>query len=154
MSDLLPVGAKAPTFTAAASDGQTYRLGELLKTRHVALIFYPGDDTPGCNRQLSAARDEMTQFTARGIQLFGVNPAGLESHERYVKKFGFKFPLLTDPDRAIARAYHALKDDGVGVQRSVYVVRRDGTIAFAQRGAPAVEEIVAAVEAPSAGRAS
>jgi peroxiredoxin len=47
MSDLLPVGAKAPTFTAAASDGQTYRLTDVLKTRHVALVFYPGNDTPG-----------------------------------------------------------------------------------------------------------
>ena len=47
------------------------------------------------------------------------------------------------PDRAIARGYHALKDDGKGIQRSVYVVRRDGKVAFAQRGAPPVDEIVA-----------
>jgi len=45
----------------------------------------------------------------------------------------------------IARAYHALKDDGHGIQRSVYGVKRDGTIAFAQRGAPPVDEIVAAL---------
>jgi len=57
----------------------------------------------------------------------------------------FNFPLLSDPDRAIARAYHALKDDGQGIQRSVYVVQRNGTIAFAQRGAPPPDEIVAAV---------
>ncbi len=96
----------------------------------------------------------MTLFTTRGIQPFGVNPAGLESHARYVKKMNFNFPLLSDPDREIARAYRALKDDGVGIQRSVYVVRRDATIAFAERGAPPVGEIVAAVESPPAGRAS
>jgi peroxiredoxin Q/BCP len=99
-------------------------------------------------------RDEITQFSTRDIQPFGVNPAGLESHERYVNKMSFNFPLLTDPDREIAKSYHAVKDDGVGIQRSVYVIRRDGTIAFAQRGAPPVSEIVAAVEAPRAGRAS
>ncbi len=47
MSELLPVGSKAPAFSAAASDGATYRLAEVLKTRHAALIFYPGNNTPG-----------------------------------------------------------------------------------------------------------
>jgi len=47
MSELLPVGSKAPAFTAAASDGKTYRLTDVLETRHVALIFYPGNNTPG-----------------------------------------------------------------------------------------------------------
>ncbi len=87
----------------------------------------------------------MTQFEQAGIQPFGVNPAGVDSHWKYAEKMQFTFPLLSDPDRAIARAYHALKDDGHGIQRTVYVVARDGTVAFAQRGAPPVPEIVAAV---------
>jgi len=85
----------------------------------------------------------MTKFQQAGIQPFGVNPASVESHASYARKLRFNFPLLSDPERSIARAYHALKDDDKGVQRSVYVVHRDGTIAFAQRGAPAVDEIVA-----------
>ena len=47
MSELLDVGSKAPAFSAAASDGKTYRLADVLKVRHVALVFYPGNDTPG-----------------------------------------------------------------------------------------------------------
>ncbi|HYK83345.1 MAG TPA: redoxin domain-containing protein [Gemmatimonadales bacterium] len=47
MSDLLKLGSKAPAFTAPASDGKTYTLGTLLKTSHVALVFYPGNNTPG-----------------------------------------------------------------------------------------------------------
>jgi thioredoxin-dependent peroxiredoxin len=88
-------------------------------------------------------RDEMSKFEKAGVRPFGVNPAGVASHAGYVEKFHFNFPLLSDPDRAIARAYHALKDDDRGIQRSVYLVRRDGTIGFAQRGAPAVDDIVA-----------
>jgi thioredoxin-dependent peroxiredoxin len=88
-------------------------------------------------------RDEMTKFQKAGIQPFGVNPAAVTSHAAYVKKLRFNFPLLSDPDRAIARAYHALKDDGQGIQRSVYVVKRDGTIGFAERGSPAVDDMVA-----------
>src|SRR5256885_4344181 len=74
----------------------------------------------------------MAKFQRAGIQPFGVNPAGVDAHHTYATKLNFNFPLLSDPDRAIARAYRALKDDGQGIQRSVYVVRRDGTIAFAQ----------------------
>jgi len=97
-------------------------------------------------------RDELAAFTTRGIQPFGVNPAGVESHARYVEKMKFNFPLLSDPERAITRAYHALKDDDTGIQRSVYVVARDGTVAFAARGAPPVEVIVEALDPP--GRAT
>jgi len=88
----------------------------------------------------------MSRFEAAGIQPLGVNPAGLDSHRKYVEKMKFNFPLLSDPDRAIARAYHALKDDGTGIARTVYVVGRDGTVRFAQRGMPPPEEVVAAVE--------
>src|SRR5207248_11749650 len=85
----------------------------------------------------------MAKFQAAAIQPFGVNPAGVESHAGYVRKLGFNFPLLSDPDRAIARAYHALKDDDKGIQRSVYAVSRDGRTASAQPGAPPADETVA-----------
>jgi peroxiredoxin Q/BCP len=91
-------------------------------------------------------RDEIAEYTKRGIQPFGVNPAGVESHAQYVEKMQFNFPLLSDPERAIAAAYRALKDDEMGIQRSVYVVGKDGKIVFAQRGAPSTREIVDAVK--------
>ena len=47
MSGLIGAGAAAPDFTAAASDGRTYRLAELLRESRVLLVFYPGNDTPG-----------------------------------------------------------------------------------------------------------
>ncbi len=79
------------------------------------------------------------------IQPLGVNPASVESHARYAARFAFGFPLLSDADREITRAYGALKWNGLRVQRTVYVVRRDGTIAFAARGAPPPSELIAAV---------
>ena len=47
MSDPLPIGSKAPPFNAPGSDGRTYALAELLKSGPVALVFYPGNNTPG-----------------------------------------------------------------------------------------------------------
>lgn len=90
-------------------------------------------------------RDETAKFEQASVQPFGVNPAGVDGHRKYAEKMRFGFPLLSDPERAIARAYHALKDDDHGIARTVYVVSQDGTIAFAQRGAPPVADIVTAV---------
>lgn len=147
MSDELPkIGSVAPDFTATASDGSKVSLRELLKHGAVALFFYPGDDTPGCNRQLSAVRDDLADFTAAHIQPFGVNPAGIESHAKYAAKFDFNFPLLVDDDRAIASAYGALKENGKSIQRSVLGIARDGTIRFAVRGAPPPADVIAALE--------
>lgn len=87
----------------------------------------------------------MTKFDQAGIKPFGVNPASIDAHERYARKMRFPFPLISDPDRAVARAYHAVKDDGSGIIRTVYVVGRDGRIRFAQRGAPPVDDIVASI---------
>jgi peroxiredoxin Q/BCP len=89
-------------------------------------------------------RDEIERFRQAGVQPLGVNPASVEAHARYAAKMGFGFPLLSDADRAIARAYGALKPDGKGIQRTVYVVGRDGRIAFAARGAPPPAEVAAA----------
>ena len=90
-------------------------------------------------------RDEQSKYAAQAVQTFGVNPASVDSHEKYAKKFAFNFPLLSDPDRVAAGAYRALKPDGRGIARTVYLIGRDGRIRFAQRGAPGVDVILAAL---------
>ena len=89
-------------------------------------------------------RDEIAKFKNARIQPLGVNPASVDSHQSYVEKMKFNFPLLSDPERAVAGAYHALKEDGKGIQRTVYVIGSDGKVRFAQRGAPPVDDIVRA----------
>jgi thioredoxin-dependent peroxiredoxin len=86
----------------------------------------------------------MAKFESAKMQPLGVNPASVESHRGYVEKFQFTFPLLSDPERTIAGAYNALKEDGQRIQRTVYVIGRDGTVHFAQRGTPPVDDIVRA----------
>ena len=88
----------------------------------------------------------MSSFRAAGVQPLGVNPASVESHANYTKKLGLGFPLLSDTDRRIARAYGALKEDGRAVQRTVYGIRRDGTVGFAARGAPPPSDVIAALQ--------
>lgn len=139
----LAVGSKAPDFELPATGNQTLKLSALLKQGPVALFFYPGDNTPGCNRQLSAVRDTQDAFKAKGVTTVGMNPASLASHEKYVEKFDFNFPIAVDAQRQAAGAFHALKEDGKGIQRTVYLIGKDGKVLFAQRGMPATEAILA-----------
>ncbi|MFI5235600.1 MAG: peroxiredoxin [Gemmatimonadales bacterium] len=135
----LTLGARAPDFSAAASDGTMVHLAAVLRSSRVVLVFYPGNDTPGCNRQLGTLRDEITVYTGAGVRPFGVNPASSAAHAEYAAKLALPFPLLSDPDRAIARAYQALRPDGEQIDRTVYLIDRDGSIRFGQRGAPDAE---------------
>ena len=82
-------------------------------------------------------------YREKGVTTLGVNPASVASHEKYTEGFKFTFPLLSDPERSVARAYQALKPDGKGIQRTVYLIGTDGSVLFAQRGMPAVEAILA-----------
>lgn len=88
-------------------------------------------------------RDEIGQFEATGVQPFGVNPAGIPSHQRYAEKFRFNFPLLSDAERTAGDAYGVLKPDGKGFIRSVVLIDREGIVRFAERGAPKTPRILA-----------
>ncbi|MGB7211385.1 MAG: peroxiredoxin family protein [Gemmatimonadales bacterium] len=135
----LPRGARAPDFTAPASNGRTVHLAEVLAEHRVLLVFYPGNDTPGCDRQLSVLRDEIIAYRDADVRPFGVNPAPVAAHTDYAVRLGLPFPLLSDPDLAIARMYQAVRRDSARIDRTVYLIDRDGTVRFGARGAPGAE---------------
>jgi thioredoxin-dependent peroxiredoxin len=87
-------------------------------------------------------RDEIQSYSSHDIRPFGVNPATAQSHATYAAKLGLPFPLLSDPDLDISRAYGALKPDGRGISRSVYLVERDGRVLYSQAGAPGADLIL------------
>ena len=90
-------------------------------------------------------RDEQSKFQSRGVRTLGVNPASVPDHEKYVAKFHFNFPLLSDPEREAAKAYRALKPDGKGIVRTVYLIGRGGRVLFGKRGAPGADEVLGAL---------
>jgi peroxiredoxin Q/BCP len=142
--DLLPVGTQAPEFTLPAADGQLISLAALRQRQHVVLIFYVGDNTPDCNRQLSSLRDDLPELAGMDIMVVGINPAGVEEHARYSSQLGLNFPLLHDAEGQVASQYGAFNVDR-SVQRSVYVVDKGGRIRFAARGMHWVPEFYEAL---------
>ena len=131
------VGKAAPGFTLAGSDNtdegrRDYSLSDYAG-QVVVLVFYPGDSTPVCTRQLNAYTEDIDSFTDAGAQVLAVSPQSVQSHDDFsCKQGGFAFPLLADTDKAVASAYGTLGPLGFP-RRSVFIIDRGGTIRYAHR---------------------
>jgi peroxiredoxin Q/BCP len=90
-------------------------------------------------------RDDLPLYERHQIRPFGVNPASAESHAGYAARLRLTFPLLSDPDLAMTRAYGALRPDGGTIARSVVLIERDGTVVYSQAGAPGAEIVLEAL---------
>jgi peroxiredoxin Q/BCP len=141
-SNPLPVGSPAPPFILPDQDGNVFILNQQ-RGKNVVLVFYPGDDTPVCRRQLCEFRDSWETVKARGSVVYGVNPQSSDSHSKFRGKYNLPFPLLVDNSQRVAKLYKA---GGLVVRRTVYLIGKDGTIRFARRGKPSPEEVLAAAE--------
>jgi peroxiredoxin Q/BCP len=143
--DPLPMGSKAPDFTLPTESGKKVKLSAL-RGQNVVLVFYPGDDTMICRKQLCEFRDAWPDVRGQNIAIFGVNPQSTESHREFRERNHFPFPLLVDVGQQVAKLYNS---DGGMVNRTVYLIGPDGKILYARRGMPRVAEVLAAAERPS-----
>ncbi len=134
MSRTPDVGDVAPDFTLSSTEG-SITLSERLQRRAVLLVFYPGDDTPVCTRQLCDYRDNLDGFAGLGVDVLALNPQKLDSHERFAKKHGFPFPLLSDPDRLVCKAYGASGLLGM-TKRALVLIGRDGRVRWRRTDLP------------------
>jgi thioredoxin-dependent peroxiredoxin len=144
------VGDRAPSFKLSGTAGKDYAL-EDYAGQPVVLVFYPGDDTPVCTKQLNTYNDGLDQFTNLGAQVLAISAQDVASHERFSGKHGFAFPLLADPDKAVAGAYGTLGPIGFP-RRSVFIIDGDGVIRYAHRAIAGltyrpVSELVEALKA-------
>ena len=145
---LIPVGQAAPDFEAMDHTGRLLRLGDLLATQDVVLIFYPKDFTPVCTKQLCAVRDDWTDFQNRRTIVLGVNPAEASEHARFAAEHAFPFPVVSDPLARIAAGYGAKGDNPAFPKRTVYVIRKNGNVALSERGVVGHDKIFAALDRP------
>jgi peroxiredoxin Q/BCP len=141
-SSPLTAGTPAPDFSLPDQNGNTVSLSAL-HGHNVVLVFYPGDDTPGCTKQLCEFRDNWSGAQQKNTLVFGVNPQSAKSHTKFVDKYHLPFPLLVDQGQKVAAAYNA---NGLIVKRSVYLIDPSGIIRFARRGMPKPNEVLAAAK--------
>ena len=119
------VGEQAPDFELQGTDGP-FRLSDHRGER-VVLLFYPGDNTAVCTRQMCSYRDRPGEFAALGATVVGISAQDVASHEAFKGKHSLNVPLLADVDRSVAEAYSA-SGGPLGTKRAVIVIDEDGVV--------------------------
>jgi peroxiredoxin Q/BCP len=126
-------GQRAPGFSLPSVEGSVVALEEL-RGKPVVLYFYPKDDTPGCTKEACAFRDSQAPLKKAGAVVLGVSPDSVASHQKFKAKYKLNFPLLADPDKALAKKYGAFGEKVmygkkvVGMIRSTFVIDAEGIV--------------------------
>ena len=132
----LATGSTAPAFTLPDQDGAAVSLADFTG-RKVVVYFYPQASTPGCTTQACDFRDNLNSLAAAGYQVLGVSKDQQPALQRFREEQGLNFPLLSDPELEVHRAYAAYGEKSLygktvtGVLRSTFVVDEQGELTHA-----------------------
>ena len=125
---MLSIGDTAPDFEGVDQNGKRQALSDLVKESAVVLYFYPKDFTPVCTAQACLFRDSRDELAKEGVNVVGVSGDDAASHGEFAKKHNVGFPLLSDPDRKIQKAYEARQVLGLFPKRVTYLIDRNKKI--------------------------
>jgi thioredoxin-dependent peroxiredoxin len=155
MSKELTVGDKAPALSLPDQSGEAVSLKDFTG-KQVVLFFYPKDDTPGCTTESCDFRDAATLIKKAGAVILGVSLDGKESHQKFIKKVNLPFPLLSDEEASVSKAYGCYKEKNMygrkywGIERSTFVIDQTGKLKAIFRKVKVgghVDEVLAALKA-------
>ncbi|MCX7521099.1 thioredoxin-dependent thiol peroxidase [Microbacterium sp. STN6] len=135
-TDPLSPGDTAPAFTLLDQDGASVSLSDVAG-ESVIVYFYPAAMTPGCTTEACDFRDNLGALQTAGYRVFGISKDAPATLKEFQERDGLTFPLLSDPDLAVHKAYGAYGEKSLygklttGVLRSTFVVNPDGTLRLA-----------------------
>ena len=121
----MDVGDVVRDFELATDDGATLRLSEQLAQGPVVLFFYPKALTSGCTKESCHFRDLAAEFAAVGAQRLGISADPVDRQRKFSEKHGFDYPLLSDPDKAIAREFGVKRPGPLMNKRATFVIDTD-----------------------------
>jgi thioredoxin-dependent peroxiredoxin len=123
----LHVGDRAPEFSVQASDGLTYRLSDFLGRKPVVIVWFPKAFTSGCTAECRSLTAYGAAFAHANVQIFGASCDTPRLNAEFAASLGLTYPILSDPDRAMARAYGVLAASGFASRWTFYIAA-DGRI--------------------------
>ncbi len=139
MSEILAAGTVAPDFTLRVTPDQLLSLSEF-RGQPVIVAFYPADWSPVCGDQMTLYNQVRPEFQRHGAEVLGISVDSAWCHQAFAKNSNIHFPLLADfePKGSVARTYRAYREkDGV-CERALFVIDKDGVIAWSHRSPIAV----------------
>ena len=111
------------------ADGNTWRLSDH-RGQVVVLLFYPGDETPICTRQMCSVRDRWEDYQATGAEVVGISSDSVESHQKFAEHHELPLRLLSDADGKVSTLYGARSLIPGKVARSVFVIDANGVMRY------------------------
>jgi thioredoxin-dependent peroxiredoxin len=121
----MDVGEVVPDFELPDEDGTMRRLSDELARGPVVLFFYPKAMTAGCTKESCHFRDLASEFAAAGAQRLGISADSVERQKKFSDKHTFDYPLLSDPDRAVARQLGVKRAGPLPNKRITFVIDTD-----------------------------
>ena len=122
-----------PAFALPATGGRKWKLADA-DGKKLVVYFYPKDNTSGCTKEGEAFRDLYPKFRKAGVEIVGVSPDSIASHEKFKEKFGFPFALLADEDKVVCQIFGVWKEKSMygkkymGVERSTFLIDEKGVL--------------------------
>lgn len=126
-TEIARVGQAAPDFTLTDGEGQHWSLSDQ-RGHVVVLLFYPGDETPICTRQMCSVRDRWDEYAATGAKVVGISTDSVESHKKFAEHHGLPLRLLSDASGEVSCAYGARSILPGRTARSVFVIDAEGIL--------------------------
>ena len=123
------VGAPAPDFSLKDGNGESWSLQDN-RSKVVVLLFYPGDETPICTRQMCSVRDRWEDYATTGAEVVGISTDSVESHKKFAEHHELPLRLLSDESGKVANLYGARSLIPGKVARSVFVIDANGIIRY------------------------
>lgn len=145
----LDAGDRAPDFALPGADGETYVLSRALEDGPVVLAWYPQAFTSGCTLECRSFREHGDRIRALGVRYFMASVDPVERNRRFARRLGADFPILSDADKAVARAYGVLHQDRFALRTNLFI-GTDGTILAVERNVDprtAAQDVVARLRA-------
>ena len=139
----LQVGDNAPEVTLHLQDGRSLSLADLRGGRAAVIFFYPKDNTPVCTAEACSFRDAYADFSGLDAEVIGVSGDTAASHQKFADKHNLPFPLASDADGSLRRAFGVPKTLGFLPGRTTYVIDKQGQIQLAFSAAFSAEKHVA-----------
>lgn len=127
--DSQQVGATAPDFTLKDGNGDEWSLSDQ-RGKVVVLLFYPGDETPICTRQMCSVRDRWEDYATTGAEVVGISTDSVESHKKFAEHHELPLRLLADTSGEVAKLFGARSLIPGKVARSVFVIDANGVIRY------------------------
>ena len=123
------VGAQAPEFALPDNSGNEWKLSDQ-RGKVAVLLFYPGDETPVCTRQMCSVRDRWEDYAATGAEVVGISKDSVESHKKFAEHHDLPLRLLSDVGGEVADLYGAQSLIPGKVARSVFVIDAQGIVRY------------------------